>query len=226
MVDTVIHFEGEQSMHFRILRAIKNRFGASDEIGVFAMSSSGLEEVSNPSELFLSDRIANDSGSVVFATIEGTRPVLVEIQALVAPSSLGTARRTVVGWDNSRLSMVIAILDARCGLSLVGKDVYLNVAGGMRVIEPAADLAVAVALLSASEEITLEANTVIFGELSLSGALRKVSQPDVRIKEARKLGFKSIMLPSDSKTLSYNDIKIKQYQNMLDLISENIKISK
>lgn len=226
MVDTVIHFEGEQSMHFRILRAIKNRFGASDEIGVFAMSSSGLEEVSNPSELFLSDRIANDSGSVVFATIEGTRPVLVEIQALVAPSSLGTARRTVVGWDNSRLSMVIAILDARCGISLVGKDVYLNVAGGMRVIEPAADLAVAVALLSASEEITLEANTVIFGELSLSGALRKVSQPDVRIKEARKLGFKSIMLPSDSKTLSYNDIKIKQYQNMLDLISENIKISK
>ncbi len=146
------------------------------------------------------------------------------IQALVAPSSLGNPRRTVVGWDNARLSMVIAILDARCGRSFAGKDVYLNVAGGMRVLEPAADLAVAAALLSASNEISLPKNAVIFGELSLSGALRKVSQPDVRIKEAKKLGFKSILLPNESKTLTHNEADLRGYKSILDLIDGNPKI--
>ncbi|MDG2474797.1 MAG: DNA repair protein RadA [Paracoccaceae bacterium] len=225
MVDTVIHFEGERGVHFRILRTIKNRFGASDEIGVFEMTSKGLKEVTNPSELFLSERDAINNGSVVFASIEGTRPVLVEIQALVAPSSLGTARRTVVGWDSARLSMVIAILDARCGLSFIGKDVYLNVAGGMRVLEPAADLAVAAALLSASNEITLPTNAVIFGELSLSGALRQVNQPDSRIKEAKKLGFKSILIPSGSKIVKQSGIELKEYKTIFDLIKSNTRVS-
>ena len=225
MVDTVVHFEGERGMHFRIIRAVKNRFGASDEIGVFEMTDRGLKEVSNPSEIFLSERNAKNNGSVVFSAVEGTRPVLVEFQALVAPSSLGTPRRNVVGWDSSRLSMVIAILDARCGKSFIGKDVYLNVAGGMRILEPAADLAVAAALLSAAGDITLPTNIVVFGELSLSGALRQVHQPDVRIKEAKKLGFKSILLPSDSKVMDHSDIELIKFQNILDFINCNNKIS-
>lgn len=221
MVDTVIHFEGERGVHFRILRAIKNRFGASDEIGVFEMTHQGLQEVNNPSELFLSERNSINNGSVVFAAIEGSRPVLIELQALVAPSSLGTPRRTVVGWDAARLSMVMAILDARCGRSFSGKDVYLNVAGGMRILEPAADFAVAAALLSATNEITLPENAVIFGELSLSGALRQVNQPDTRIKEAKKLGFTSILLPSNSKILNREDIKLQEYESVLDLMNSN-----
>ena len=225
MVDTVLHFEGERGIHFRILRAIKNRFGASDEIGVFEMTSEGLQEVHNPSELFLSERNTINNGSVVFSAMEGTRPVLVEIQALIAPSSLATPRRNVVGWDSSRLSMVIAILDARCGRSFAGKDVYLNVAGGMRILEPAADLAVAAALLSAAEEIELPMNAVIFGELSLSGALRQVGQSDVRIKEAKKLGFTSIMMPSQSKVSKHSGIQLKEYDSILDLIDKNIKVS-
>ena len=225
MVDTVLHFEGERGVHFRILRAIKNRFGASDEIGVFEMTGKGLQEVRNPSELFLSERNTGNNGSVVFSAMEGTRPVLVEIQALVAPSSLATPRRTVVGWDSARLSMVIAILDARCGRSFLGKDVYLNVAGGMRILEPAADLAVAAALMSATEEIILKENTVVFGELSLSGALRQVTQSDTRIKEAKKLGFTSIQLPSQSKVSTHTNIELKEYDSILDFIDKNIKTS-
>ena len=189
------------------------------------MTDRGLKEVSNPSEIFLSERNAKNNGSVVFSAVEGTRPVLVEFQALVAPSSLGTPRRNVVGWDSSRLSMVIAILDARCGKSFTGRDVYLNVAGGMRILEPAADLAVAAALLSAAGDITLPTNIVVFGELSLSGALRQVHQPDVRIKEAKKLGFKSILLPSDSKIIHHSDIELIKFQNILDFINCNNKIS-
>ena len=225
MVDTVLNFEGERGVHFRILRAIKNRFGASDEIGVFEMTGKGLQEVHNPSELFLSERNAINNGSVVFSAMEGTRPVLVEIQALVAPSSIATPRRNVVGWDSSRLSMVIAILDARCGRSFAGKDVYLNVAGGMRILEPAADLAVAAALMSASDEITLPPNAVIFGELSLSGALRQVTQSDARIKEAKKLGFTSALIPSHSKVSKHNTIQLREYHSILDLIDKNIKVS-
>ena len=189
MVDTVLHFEGERGHQFRILRAVKNRFGASDEIGVFEMTGRGLEQVINPSELFLSERDTKTTGSVVFAGIEGTRPLLVEIQALVAPSPLATPRRTVVGWDNARLSMVLAVLEARCGISFAGKDVYLNIAGGLRISEPAADLAVAAALISSRQDIPIAPDTVVFGEISLSGFLRPIAQAENRLKEAKKLSM-------------------------------------
>ncbi|MFW5641304.1 MAG: DNA repair protein RadA [Roseicyclus sp.] len=195
MVDTVLYFEGERGHQFRILRSVKNRFGPADEIGVFEMTGAGLAEVANPSALFLSDRERAAPGAVVFAGIEGTRPVLVEFQALVAPSSLSQPRRAVVGWDGARLSMILAVLEARAGISFQGLDVYLNVAGGMRVGEPAADLAVAAALLSAREDAALPPDTVVFGELSLSGALRPVTQAENRLKEAVKLGFSAAILP-------------------------------
>ena len=199
MVDTVIYFEGERGHQFRILRSVKNRFGPADEIGVFEMTGSGLSQVVNPSALFLSERDKPASGSVVFAGIEGTRPLLVEFQALVAPAPPGSPRRTVVGWDGGRLSMILAVLEARCGIAFSGMDVYLNVAGGIRVGEPAADLAVAAALLSAREDRPLPPDMVVFGELSLSGALRPVSQTENRLKEAQKLGFNRAVVPGRSK---------------------------
>jgi DNA repair protein RadA/Sms len=195
MVDAVLSFEGEGSHQFRILRAVKNRFGPTDEIGVFEMTGSGLREVPNPSELFLSERDLGSPGTVVFAGIEGTRPLLVEIQALVAPTSLGTPRRAVVGWDPSRLSMVLAVLEAHCGVKLGGHDVYLNVAGGLRIQEPAADLAAAAALVSSLAGASLPAEAVYFGEVSLSGAIRPVAQTAARLKEAAKLGFGQAFAP-------------------------------
>jgi DNA repair protein RadA/Sms len=198
MVDTVLYFEGERGHQFRILRAVKNRFGPAGEIGVFEMTAAGLAEVTNPSALFLSERGAPVPGSVVFAGIEGTRPVLVEIQALVAPSPLGTPRRTVVGWDAGRLATVLAVLEARLGIGFSGRDVYLNVAGGLRISEPAADLAVAAALVSAREDTALPADAVLFGEISLSGALRPVAQAEARLREAEKLGFAAAWMPPEA----------------------------
>ncbi len=195
MVDTVLYFEGERGHQFRILRAVKNRFGAADEIGVFEMSDRGLREVANPSALFLAGREARSPGSAVFAGIEGTRPVLVEIQALVVASPLGTPRRNAVGWDGGRLSMLLAVLEARAGVSLAGFDVFLNVAGGLRIAEPAADLAVAAAILSALREAPLPAEAVLFGEVSLSGAVRPVGQAASRLREAEKLGFTEAWAP-------------------------------
>ena len=195
MVDAVLSFEGEGSHQFRILRAVKNRFGPTDEIGVFEMTGLGLREVSNPSELFLSERDLGSPGTAVFAGIEGTRPLLVEIQALVAPSALGTPRRAVVGWDQSRLSMVLAVLQTHCGVNLGSHDVYLNVAGGLRIVEPAADLAAAAALVSSLANAPLPADAVYFGEVSLSGAVRPVAQAAARLKEAQKLGFARAILP-------------------------------
>jgi DNA repair protein RadA/Sms len=192
----VLYFEGERGHPFRLLRAVKNRFGPAGEIGVFEMTGQGLAEVANPSALFLSDREARAPGAAVFAGIEGTRPVLVEIQALVAPTPQAQPRRTVVGWDGSRLAMILAVLDARCAIPFAGLDVYLNVAGGLRITEPAADLAVAAALLSAREDASLPQDMVIFGEISLSGALRPVSQAENRLKEAAKLGFSQAALPA------------------------------
>ncbi len=200
MVDTVLYFEGERGHQFRVLRAVKNRFGPSDEIGVFEMTGAGLAEVANPSALFLSERGRPSSGSVVFAGIEGTRPVLVEVQALVAPSALGTPRRSVVGWDGGRLATVLAVLEARCGVGFAGLDVYLNVAGGLRISEPAADLAVAAALVSARQDIPLPMDAVVFGEISLSGALRPIAQGEARLREAAKLGFVSAFAPAGLKT--------------------------
>jgi DNA repair protein RadA/Sms len=195
MVDTVLYFEGERGHQFRILRAVKNRFGPTDEIGVFEMTDGGLVEVANPSALFLAERRGNISGSAVFAGIEGTRPVLVEIQALVSSSPLATPRRAVVGWDSGRLAMVMAVLEARCGLAFAGNDVYLNVAGGLRITEPAADLAVAGALVSALSGVAMPENLVSFGEVGLSGEVRAVSQREQRLKEAAKLGFTAALVP-------------------------------
>jgi DNA repair protein RadA/Sms len=204
MVDTVLYFEGERGHQFRILRAVKNRFGATDEIGVFEMSDRGLVEVPNPSALFLADREdpanagedgGRTAGAAVFAGIEGTRPVLVEVQALVAPSLLGTPRRAVVGWDATRLAMLTAVLDARCGLSVGANDIYLNIAGGLRIVEPAADLAVAAALVSALTETPFPADTVVFGEIGLSGRVRPVGHAEARLKEAAKLGFTEAWVP-------------------------------
>ncbi len=195
MVDAVLYFEGEGGHHYRILRTVKNRFGPTDEIGVFEMGDSGLREVANPSELFLGERNASSPGAAVFAGMEGTRPVLVEIQALVAPSALGTPRRAVVGWDQPRLAMVLAVLEAHCGVRLGSHDVYLNVAGGFRISEPAADLAVAAALVSSLSGAALPPDCVYFGEVSLSGAVRAVAHAGQRLKEAEKLGFRQAVLP-------------------------------
>ncbi|QLC23769.1 DNA repair protein RadA [Parasphingopyxis algicola] len=197
MVDTVLSFEGERSHQYRILRAIKNRFGGTDEIGVFAMAEQGLEEVANPSSLFLTSRKDDVSGAVVFPALEGTRPVLVEIQALVVRLASGaTPRRAVVGWDSGRLAMILAVLEARCGLSFSTSEVYLNVAGGYRIVDPAADLAVAAALISALSEQPIPAETVAFGEISLSGEVRTVSHAALRLREASKLGFAKALLPA------------------------------
>lgn len=202
MVDTVLYFEGDRGHQFRILRAVKNRFGGTDEIGVFEMTGLGLKEVSNPSELFLADHNIREPGSSVFAGIEGSRPLLVEIQALVARSSAANPRRAVVGWDSGRLAMVLAVLDARAGLGLAGCDVYLNVAGGLKISEPAADLAVAAALMSSLSQTALPEETVVFGEISLSGDVRSVSQTDNRMKEAAKLGFSRAIMPKAKKTVA------------------------
>jgi len=195
MVDAVLAFEGERGYPFRILRGSKNRFGATDEIGVFEMTDAGLAEVKNPSSLFLNESGARAAGAAVFAGIEGSRPVLVEFQALVAPSVYGTPRRTVVGWDAGRLAMVMAVLDSRCGLGFAARDVYLNVAGGLRINEPAADLAAAAALVSSALDVALPQACVVFGEISLSGDIRPVSRMESRLKEAVKLGFSSALAP-------------------------------
>jgi DNA repair protein RadA/Sms len=222
MVDAVLSFEGEGSQQFRILRAVKNRFGPTDEIGVFEMTGLGLREVHNPSELFLSERDLGTPGTAVFAGIEGTRPVLVELQALVAPTALGMPRRAVVGWDPSRLSMVLAVLEAHCGVKLSGHDVYFNVAGGLRIQEPAADLAAAAALVSSLTNAPLAADGVYFGEVSLSGAVRPVAQMPARLKEAAKLGFKRAVLPELTRGEGTADagLKLNAVGALSDLVAE------
>ncbi len=220
MVDAVMSFEGEGSHQFRILRAVKNRFGPTDEIGVFEMTGAGLQEVANPSELFLSERDLGSPGTAVFAGIEGTRPLLVEIQALVAPTSLGTPRRAVVGWDPSRLSMVLAVLEAHCGVRLSGHDVYLNVAGGLRIQEPAADLAAAAALVSSLANAPLPADAVYFGEVSLSGAVRPVAQTPARLKEAQKLGFTKAVLPEAARGEGGDGLSLNSVGTLATLVAD------
>jgi DNA repair protein RadA/Sms len=216
MVDTVLYFEGDHNNHFRILRSIKNRFGAVNEIGVFEMTSKGLIEISNPSELFLMERENNVSGSAVFAGIEGSRPLLIEIQALIAPTHMATPRRSVVGWDNNRLSMIIAVLGVRFGLNLASHEVYLSVAGGLRITEPAADLAVAAALISAASNTPLPQGSIFFGEVGLSGEVRKVSQTEARVKEASKLGFEQIYCCTKEKFEGLNQVMhLKQLKGLI-----------
>jgi DNA repair protein RadA/Sms len=199
LVDAVLYFEGERGHHFRVLRAVKNRFGATDEIGVFEMTGKGLAEVANPSALFLGDRTSAAPGTAVFAGLEGTRPLLCEIQALVSPTSYGTPRRAVVGWDTGRLAMILAVLDARAGVGIGASDVYLNVAGGLKIAEPAADLAAAAALISSFGGEPLPRDCVFFGEISLSGDIRPVPQAESRLKEAAKLGFKAAFVPKGTR---------------------------
>ncbi len=228
MVDTVLYFEGDRSHQFRILRSVKNRFGATDEIGVFEMTGKGLVEVTNPSTLFLGNREEDVPGSVVFAGMEGSRPLLVEIQSLNTPSSLGTPRRSVVGWDSSRLAMIIAVLEARCGLSLANMDVFFNVAGGLKINEPAADLSVAAALISSVSKFALPSETIVFGEIGLSGEIRSVPQVNARLKEASKLGFLHAIIPTlkrshknhnkESTTLKVYGLKVTEISKLEDLL--------
>ncbi len=219
MVDTVLTFEGERGHTFRILRATKNRFGPADEIGVFTMTAAGLREEHNPSALFLSDHNTETSGTAVFAGVEGTRPVLVEIQALVAPSPLATPRRAVVGWDSARLAMVLAVLEARCGLAMAGRDVYLNVTGGLRISEPGADLAAAAALVSSLTGAPVPQGTILFGEIGLSGDVRAVAHSALRLKEAAKLGFKAAWTPparGEAEDGGLDIVTIRQLSDLVD----------
>ncbi|WP_406853205.1 DNA repair protein RadA [Brevundimonas sp. BH3] len=223
MVDAVLSFEGERGYPFRILRAGKNRFGATDEIGVFEMGDAGLREVSNPSALFLGEGKEGAPGAAVFAGIEGSRPVLVEIQALVAPSAYGTPRRAVVGWDSGRLAMLLAVLEARCGITFGDKDVYLNVAGGMRINEPAADLAAAAALISSALDKPLPKGCVVFGEIGLSGEVRAVGRAEARLREAAKLGFERALAPPQAKGKKPNVTLtvVETLANAVDRIAQN-----
>ena len=217
LVDAVLYFEGERGHHFRVLRAVKNRFGPTDEIGVFEMTGKGLAEVANPSALFLGDRDSAAPGTAVFAGLEGTRPLLCEIQALVAASSFGTPRRAVVGWDTGRLAMILAVLDARAGVGIGGSDVYLNVAGGLKIAEPAADLAAAAALVSSFGGEPLPRDCAFFGEISLSGDIRPVPQAELRLKEAAKLGFKSAYIPKGTKAEGAG-LKLTEITSVTDLL--------
>jgi len=218
LVDAVLYFEGERGHHFRVLRAVKNRFGPTDEIGVFEMTGKCLVEVANPSALFLGDRNSSSPGTAVFAGLEGTRPLLVEIQALVAAAGYGTPRRAVVGWDTGRLAMILALLDARGGLGISGSDVYLNVAGGLKVGEPAADLAVAAALVSSFAGQPLPKQTVFFGEISLSGDVRPAPQAELRLKEAAKLGFTTAIIPTGTKAEGVG-LALRTVRDIGDLLS-------
>lgn len=219
MVDAVLYFEGERGHNFRILRGVKNRFGATDEIGVFSMTDRGLAEVPNPSALFLGPRDQVVTGAAVFAGIEGTRPILVEIQALVAPASFGAPRRAVVGWDTGRLAMILAVLDSRSGLALAGHDVYLNVAGGLRIAEPAADLAAAAALVSSFLGKPVPPDTVLFGEIGLTGTVRPVAQADARLKEAQKLGFKGVIAPPSASPGTRDGLRAQSVGSVTELLT-------
>ena len=219
MVDTVLYFEGDRGHQYRILRAVKNRFGPTDEIGVFEMSDGGLKEVTNPSRLFMGSSGRPTPGTAIFAGMEGTRPLLMEVQALVSPSPLGTPRRTTVGWDSNRLAMILAVLEARAGVLSAGKDVYLNVAGGLKVREPAADLAVAAALLSSLTGTVIPHGTAVFGEVALSGAIRPVGQTEARLKEAQKLGLREAVVAAATEQASFKGLKVKSIETISDLVA-------
>lgn len=199
MVDTVLYFEGDRSHAFRILRTVKNRFGSTNEIGVFEMKQEGLVQVSNPSEIFLAERPLDEPGSVVLPSVEGSRPILVEVQALVSPTNLGTARRTAIGADPQRLSLLCAVLEKKGGMDLYGHDIFLNIAGGMRIDEPALDLGVICALASSLVERPIPSTTVVCGEVGLAGEVRAVGQLDIRVREAERLGFTRFIMPKSSR---------------------------
>jgi DNA repair protein RadA/Sms len=205
MVDTVLYFEGDRNHIFRILRAVKNRFGSTNEIGVFEMKDQGLDEVANPSAVFLSERPANASGSAVAASMEGTRPILVELQALASSTSFGTPRRTILGLDPNRVALLAAVMEKQLGMHLMGYDIFMNVAGGVKVIEPAVDMAIVSAIASSFLDKPISDGTVVIGEVGLTGEVRAIGQVDSRVAEAQKMGFKRCLLP-DSNLKRISDI--------------------
>lgn len=217
MVDTVLYFEGDKNHVFRILRAVKNRFGPTNEIGVFEMNEKGLSEVPNPSAVFLSERSATAPGSVVTSCMEGTRPILVEIQGLVSSSSLGTPRRTVLGLDNNRVALIVAVMEKRLGMNLSGLDIFMNVAGGVKIVEPAADLAIAAALASSFLDKPIDKKTTLIGEIGLTGEIRAVGHIQSRVKEAAKMGFTKCLVPSNT---------IKQLSKVKGMSIESISFLK
>jgi DNA repair protein RadA/Sms len=196
IVDTVLYFEGDRGHSYRILRTIKNRFGSTNEIGIFEMSDAGLREVENPSELFLSERPQNVSGSAVVASLEGTRPLMVELQALVSQTNFGMPRRTSIGVDFNRINLLVAVLEKRAGLHLGGMDIFINVAGGLKIVEPAVDLGVITAITSSAKDISIGQRTFVFGEVGLSGEVRAVAQAEARLKEALQIGFEKAVIPA------------------------------
>ncbi len=223
MVDTVLYFEGERHNSFRILRSVKNRFGSIDEIGIFQMEGSGLREVSNPSEMFLSNRpFSNVPGSIVVPTIEGNRPLLVEIQALVCSTGFGTPRRMTAGVDYNRVSLILAVLEKRVGLSLGGQDAYVNAVGGVRLDEPAADLGIALALASSFKELPISNGTVAFGEIGLTGEIRSVPQLEKRVNEAARLGFSTCIIPKSSIEFSGKNVQILRMDTLQEAISASL----
>lgn len=225
IVDTVLYFEGEKQANFRILRAIKNRFGATDELGVFEMTDAGLFEVNNPSQLFLSQRAKTTSGSCVVCALEGTRPLLLELQALVTPNSFGIPRRQTIGADYNRVNLILAVLEKKVGLNLSHQDVYINLAGGIRIQEPALDLGIAVAVASSLQDIPVDEDLMVFGEIGLTGEVRPVSQGKKRIKEAIRLGFKRCVLPEGNQEDIKDDkeIKIFRVQSLKECLNISLK---
>lgn len=219
MVDTVLYFEGEGTQSYRLLRTVKNRFGSTNELGVFEMDSEGLKEVRNPSSLFLSDRNESVSGVAITASLEGSRPLLIELQSLVVPSGLAVPRRTAVGIDSARLSIIAAILERHMGLPLMQKDLFFNVSGGLRISEPAVDLAAAAAIWSSVEEVSLPGDWLFLGELALTGEVRRAPQMDVRIAEAKKLGFSTVIVPENTpkKVISGAGMKLQTVSRVRDL---------
>ena len=225
MVDTVLYFEGDRHASYRILRAVKNRFGSTNEIGVFEMQNTGLEEVKNPSEFLLNGRPENASGSVVACSMEGTRPILVEIQALVCQSNFGIPRRTAVGTDFNRVNLLMAVLEKKAGVHLASSDAYVNIAGGMKMTEPAIDLGICLAIISSCKDIVIPDNVMVFGEIGLSGEVRAVSMAGQRVQEAKKLGFETVILPEVNRaaTESIKGIRLVYVAGIRDAISYIIK---
>ena len=208
MVDTVLYLEGERYNTYRILRAVKNRFGSTNEIGMFEMREEGMCEVTNPSDILITEREDNPSGSCILASVEGTRPILVEVQALTSQTVFGLPKRTANGFDYNRLAVLIAVLEKKAGLSLGNQDVYLNIAGGMKISEPAADLGIIATVASSYKNVPIPQSTVVMGEVGLTGEVRRINLIEKRLKEAEKLGFKACIIPENNKKVLKDNYKL------------------
>lgn len=224
LVDTVLYFEGERNSAFRLLRAVKNRFGSTNEIGVFEMGDTGMREVKNPSELLMENRSENASGACVFCAVEGTRPLLLEVEALVSPTSFGMPRRSATGLDFNRMNLVTAVLEKKVGLRLADQDIYANISGGIRLMEPAADLAIAASIVSSFRSKPIPKGTAFFGEIGLTGDIRHISQAEKRVREAARMGIEKIVMPySDAKTIRVDDVRVIGVKNISDGLAAMFK---